>query len=222
MQFSDKLIYEGSTYVVEDYLLEEYFAKFKKKKPKSDVICTALSRGYIAYFEIKENQLFIKDIKVLAPSTQPSDTAITNTGKTIIIPKPTFYKSVIDDVFPNQDMRKLNFLNRIVVISSHGFKILNSQKRNFIKVFEINSGNVTNQFDTDSDGYYKFKKEQFKLYKVSKDYPIDLKKGQQRNKVYYRRNKNLLKKENIPESEYKTFEIPQSKAFEYIKKFYEK
>ena len=56
-QYSDILIYKGEEYILPVYYLEKYFEKYPDKKPNG-IISTALWRGYVAVFEIKENQLF--------------------------------------------------------------------------------------------------------------------------------------------------------------------
>ena len=54
-QYPDKIIYNGKEYDLHSNPLEEYFQKNPDKKPKATMISTALWRGYVATFEIKNN-----------------------------------------------------------------------------------------------------------------------------------------------------------------------
>lgn len=66
-QIKDKLIYEGETYQLNQEILEIYYREFPEKKPEVKGILTALWRGYVATFEIREEQLFVKKFEMLAP-----------------------------------------------------------------------------------------------------------------------------------------------------------
>lgn len=65
-QIQDKLIYENQEFYLNRELIEEYFREFPEKRPEFTVSCTALWRGYIAEFEIKNNELYINKFDVLA------------------------------------------------------------------------------------------------------------------------------------------------------------
>lgn len=63
-QFPDKINYNGKEYNLNSNPLEVYFEKNPNKRPKSEVRSSALWRGYVATFEIIDNQLFLKDIEI--------------------------------------------------------------------------------------------------------------------------------------------------------------
>jgi len=76
-QYPDRLIHNGQEYDLFTNPLDEYFKKYPEKDPrwpkprdryfKSTSVsasCSALCRDYIATFEIRDNQLFVKDVFV--------------------------------------------------------------------------------------------------------------------------------------------------------------
>jgi len=64
-QIKDKLIYQNREYYLNVELLENYFREFPDKRPYFEISCTTLWRGYVAVFEIKNNELLIKEIDCL-------------------------------------------------------------------------------------------------------------------------------------------------------------
>ncbi len=64
IQINDILKFDGKTYPINDYFLEEYFKMYPNKKPKSEMQSSNLWRGYVAEFEILKGQLFLTDLKV--------------------------------------------------------------------------------------------------------------------------------------------------------------
>ncbi len=65
-QIRDSLLYEGKTYPLNEIILERYFDAFPMQKPEIEISTSALWRGYIATFEIEDEQLFIKEVEVMA------------------------------------------------------------------------------------------------------------------------------------------------------------
>ncbi len=63
-QIRDRLIYNENEYGLNVELLERYFREFPNKKPESELKETALWRGYIATFEIKDQQLYVREIEI--------------------------------------------------------------------------------------------------------------------------------------------------------------
>jgi hypothetical protein len=65
LQVPDNLIYEGQTYYLFDYpsipLIDEKIVE--RTDPKGLIHSTACSRGYISVWEIRDNQIFLKDVK---------------------------------------------------------------------------------------------------------------------------------------------------------------
>jgi hypothetical protein len=64
-QCPEKIIYNGKEYKLHSNPMETYFKKYPDKRPKGGIRSTALWRGYVATYEVKNNQLFLKDISVI-------------------------------------------------------------------------------------------------------------------------------------------------------------
>lgn len=65
MQFRDLLIYENKEYDLTATLLSKYFITYPEKTIKTKYSVTALYRGYVATFEIRNNLLFVNEIEQL-------------------------------------------------------------------------------------------------------------------------------------------------------------
>ena len=63
-QYPDKIIFNGTEYNLDSNPLESYFEINLDKRPKGDLKSTALWRGYRATFEMRDSQLFVKDIQI--------------------------------------------------------------------------------------------------------------------------------------------------------------
>ena len=142
-QISDTLLYEGKKFYLEEEILEKYFRAFPEKKPKIVVSYTALWRGYIATFEIREKQLFIKEMEML-----------TNTKfKT---------KSVLKEVFPNN---KYEWFSGIIELNGKE----KDSDDNLYEFLEIYKGNLIKKRIMTYDELQLFKKEQYEYFIMSDD-----------------------------------------------------
>lgn len=68
-QMSDRIIYKGKEYILRNNPLEEYFEKYPEKQPRGGVVSSALWRGYVATFEVRNDMLYLKDIEVMYQDT---------------------------------------------------------------------------------------------------------------------------------------------------------
>jgi len=98
-QFPDKIIYKGKKCALHTNPLESYFAKYREQHLTQSGWCSGLWRGYVATFEIRDKRLYLKDIEV-------PDNWATNS-----------WKSVINDVFPNQKTLWYHWTGRLVLPS---------------------------------------------------------------------------------------------------------
>ncbi|MFZ4930071.1 hypothetical protein [Chryseobacterium sp. Mn2064] len=64
-QIKDTLTFEGKTYDLNTEIVEKLFHQFPEKRPQEEISCSALWRGYIATFKIKNNELIVSDIQWL-------------------------------------------------------------------------------------------------------------------------------------------------------------
>jgi len=161
-QFPDKLIYGGKEYSLHTNPMETYFSKHPDKKPDSGVSCTALWRGYVATFEIKEKELLLTDIEVIVVSKDEH-------GKS-----DWDFKSVKNKVMPESDRLKADWFSGILVLP-HGERVkyvhmgYESTYSNYI-LLEIKKGELTNELSFDHKQLEEFKKQQLQAYKRTKDY----------------------------------------------------
>lgn len=161
-QYSDKIIYNGKKYELHANPLETYFEKFPDKRPKGGAFSTALWRGYVATFEVVENQLFLNkiEVRVLQPTTGKASEAV--------------IKNVISEVFPNQDMVKVDWLTGILVLP-YG-RLMNyvhmgygSTYKKYV-LLEFNDGNLINEKRFNYKLYEDFKERQFQAFKQTDEY----------------------------------------------------
>lgn len=147
-QYPDKIIYNGKEYRLHSNPLESYFEKNPGKRPSGGLQSSALWRGYVATFEIRDNQLYVKDIEIEIRDTT------TKEFKAI-------WKSVLKEVFPDQKNIKVDWLTGLLVIP-YG-KLVNyvhmgygSTYENYI-LLEIDKGDLKKEMKFGYKEYEKFK-----------------------------------------------------------------
>lgn len=161
-QAPDKIFYNGKEYKLHSNPMEVYFKKFPEKKPKSSVISSALWRGYIATFEITENNLFLKDIEIM------------DLSKTDRKSSQALWTSVLSQVVTDDKKLKIDWLTGLLVLP-HG-EIVNyvhmgygSTYENYI-LLEIDKGEFKRAKEFDHKEYEKFKDKQFEAFKKTEEY----------------------------------------------------
>jgi len=170
-QFPDKIIYNGKEYALNSNPLEDYFEKNPDKRPKGGIMSTALWRGYVATFQILDGQVYLKDIEIEVRDSTSKGRFKTN------------WKSVINDVFPNQAQVKVDWLTGLLVIP-HG-KLVNYVHMGYGSTYEkyilleIDKGDLIKEKRFKYKDYEKFKDRQFEVFKQTEEYKklkMDLKK----------------------------------------------
>jgi len=153
-QIPDNLIYKGKRYNLYSNPLETYFKKYPNKKPHTTVGSSALWRGYVATFEIKDKKLILKDIKVMKDFDS--------------------WGSVKKEVIKKDKNFSLDYFTGILVIP-YG-KMINyvhmgyaSTYENYI-LLEIRNGKLTGKKDLDVKKYKLFKEIQFSEFKKTDKY----------------------------------------------------
>ena len=161
-QYPDKIIYKGKEYSLHSNPLENYFEKYPDKRPKGEIMSTALWRGYVATFEVKNGQLFLKDIEIEVPDTTSKNSYDTT------------WESVLSEVFPNQKNIKIDWLTGLLVIP-HG-KIVNYVHMGYGSTYEkyilleFNKGDLKKEKRFKYKEYEKFKERQFQAFKKTEEY----------------------------------------------------
>jgi hypothetical protein len=163
-QLPDRIIFNGKEYMLHTNPLESYFETHPEKRPKGGVHSTALWRGYLATFEIKDSQLYIKDIQIEITTLDTGDKKHYNIT----------WKSVLNEVFPGQNIVKADWLTGLLVLP-YGERVnyvhmgYGSTYEKYI-LLEIDKGRFNKAKYLDLKEYEKFKDRQFKVFKQTEDY----------------------------------------------------
>jgi len=155
IQYPDKIIYKGKVYDLQDNPLESYFDKNPDKRP--EFTSTALWHGYRATFELKDGQLYLKDIEILF-----IDTTVKDYDK-------RRWKSIIHEIFPDQIDAKMSWLTCILVMPYGEADFNNIDYKNYI-LLEIDKGDLKKEEHLKYKEYVKFKEKQFKAFKKTDEY----------------------------------------------------
>ncbi len=168
-QIPDKIIYKGKEYDLHSiYPLESYFKKYPDKNPGrlgKDPDCfissTGLHRGYVATFEVVNNQLFLKDIQVMTCGKEGQSHG---------------WRSAMKEAFPDEKTVRVNWSTGIFVLP-YG-KSTPDMKRgygspslyeNYI-ILEVSAGKVTKEKRCTYDEFVSFKERQFQAFKQTDEY----------------------------------------------------
>jgi len=161
-QFPDKINYNGKEYNLNSNPLEVYFEKNPNKRPKSEVRSSALWRGYVATFEIIDNQLFLKDIVIQYRDTTSKGSNNSN------------WKSVLNEVFTDQKNIQVDWYTGLLVLPQG--KVVNYVHMGYgstyqhYTILEFNKGVLTQEKQFKRKAYEKFKEKQFQVFKQTEDY----------------------------------------------------
>ena len=163
-QQSDKIIYKGIECDLHTNPMEYYFTQYPDKRPHKDIYCTGLWRGYVAVFEIEDSQIYLKDIKVM---TGDFNTDYINLTKG--------WKSVINEVFPNQEHIKLDWFSGTLVLPSG--ELVNYVHMGYASTYEhyilldIENGDLKSEKQIGHEEYNAFREQQFQeAFKKSDEY----------------------------------------------------
>ena len=165
-QIKDNIIYKGKKYILlHNFPMENYFKKYPDKTPPKGcyVSSTALWRGYVATYVIKENQLYLKDIGI-QDGEKSNERGVYS----------TIWKSVMNEVFPNQKLVKINWVTGLFVLpkgkGNHNVPYgAYSIYENYI-VLELEKGVLKQEKEFTYEEYEEFKKQQFEAFKETEEY----------------------------------------------------
>jgi hypothetical protein len=175
-QRPDIIIYNGKNYVLGTYPLERYFEKYPDKCPKREIKSTALWRGYIATFEIKDNQLYLKDIEI-----QVIDTTVEEKWK-------TKWESVKNEVFSKQELVKMDWFTGLLDLPDG--EPLKDMRHIYFTTYEryilleFNNGILKKEIELEYKEYEEFKEKQFQAFKKTGEYKKIREKIIAENKKY--------------------------------------
>jgi len=145
--------------------MEKYFEKFPDKRPqgkgKVKVTSSSLWRGYIATFEIKDNQLYLKDIEIEVAKKVKKDYELS-------------WKSVLNKVFPKKGLVKIDWLTGLLVLPEG--ELVNYVHMGYASTYEhyvlleFENGNFKSEKQFGYEEYEKFKEKQFQAFKKTDEY----------------------------------------------------
>ena len=174
MQIPDKAIYDGKEYWLErlgNFLMESYFKEYPDMhsikatllRPRS----TALWRGYVATYEVKDRQLYLKDMEIPEYTIEDGNRQIR-------------WESVMDKVFPDKKPLKIDWASGLLVLEPP-----RGETRREIILLEIDKGDIKKEKQfADSEEYKTFKAKQFQAFKKTK--PDEYKKAVEETKKFGR------------------------------------
>ncbi|WP_051697793.1 hypothetical protein [Prevotella sp. 10(H)] len=150
-QEPDILIYNGKKYYLNNFYLEEFFADNPEKRPNFESRWTSLWRGYVATFEIENNELFLTKIEI--------DVYLEDAKK-----------NILNEVFPDSKKVKLDWFTGILWGGNDNKKRHLSFEYDNYCIFEIDKGNIVKEKNLSKKDYYKFKKQQIKAFEKTDEY----------------------------------------------------
>jgi len=142
-QIPDKIIYKGQEHWLHTNLMEIYFAEYPDKRPRGSM-STALRRGHVATFEIKKDGLlYLNDVK---------------TG----ISGAPHWKSVINEIFPNHKVIKIDWTGTLVLPSGELVRYVHlgyASSFEYYTLLEIENGILINEKRLELEEYREYQKE---------------------------------------------------------------
>ena len=147
-QIPDILYYKKRKFYLNQELLEDYFRENPDVKPAIDVLSTALWRGYTAQFEIRNNELLIKEIDWLTGSNFE-------------------FTSKLSEVF--SDGNKFSWYSGLIRIDDFRGEFDNEPQDGVFEFLEILEGNLIQKRAMNYKELQSFKEEQYEYFMVFDD-----------------------------------------------------
>ncbi|MCR9252581.1 MAG: hypothetical protein NXI20_19330 [bacterium] len=168
-QMHDILIYKGQRYRLHTDLLKSYFEKYPKRHPESEIISSGLWNGYHAIFEVNDNVITVKEIRILA-------------RKKIRIRGAVKWRTVTKEVFPNKEDRRITNITGILKLF-HGDIIKYAFDDNAIYtkylLLEVENDMIKKYRKYVRSELHEFTKRQFTLFQETPEYQKLLEKYRQ-------------------------------------------
>lgn len=156
-QEPDILVYEGKEYKLFTNPMEPFFEKHPDLRPKSNWTSSALWRGYIAKFEIRDEQLVVSDILILE-----------------YIDDQRSFTSVYDKIFPEQKNVAVTWMTGILTLPigemTDYVHMGYGSTYSAYKLLRIENGKLVQTRDFTEDEYAQYRNLQYEAFKKTKTY----------------------------------------------------
>jgi hypothetical protein len=160
-QVSDRLIHNGRAYRLISHPLEIFFRRHPKRFPFGGVISTALSRGHLATYEIRDSLLWVNDIKV---ETLRYDSL----GNRIL-----GWRSVLRETFPDTIERFCGYYTGLLILpygAVLGVPGAGPPPSERYRLVHVSKGRMIGEKELSKEGYFDFKKRQFQKFQKTREY----------------------------------------------------
>lgn len=153
-QIPDEIRYKGEKYMLFTNPLASFFEENPEKSEHLVVSSTALWRGYIAKFEIVDDELLLEDVLVAVNMDS--------------------LNSISHELFPEGGRVKIDWMSGLLVLPygecvNYVHMGYGSTYSKYI-LLEISEGNLTRELKLDHREYEAFKERQFKAFKKTDEY----------------------------------------------------
>ncbi|WP_343665052.1 hypothetical protein [Chryseobacterium mucoviscidosis] len=174
LQIKDSLIYNNERYLIHDELLEYKIRADKSLKPKSAGSFSACWRGYIATFEILENNIYLKDIHIKDDKER---------------------QRLLNGLFQDSQDYKLTWLNTLIVLYKNKLDGKTSLPELSIyesyEILTIQEGNLIDSKIFSHEEYINFKYNHYLNFINSDEYEIYKQSYIDTNTEYYKEKREL-------------------------------
>lgn len=161
-QAGDKLLMDGKEYSIHTNPLAPYLEKNPGKLPKRTVTSSALWRGYIATWTIKDDHLSLIDVQMMQATSQSKEGSSTEMG------------SVMEHMFPGQKEIAADWYTGHIIVPDG--KLVNYIHMGYASTYEnyillrVENGVVTRKWKADRAEFIKFRDAQFTAFKKTEEY----------------------------------------------------
>ncbi len=162
-QEGDILVLRGKQYFIFTNPLELYLDSHPGLLPKTNVWSSALWRGYVATWEIKEGRLLLTDVAMLQSVTKPGESELS-----------TELRSVMQQVFPDQKAVIAEwFTGHIIVPTGKLRKYVHMGYASLYSkyiILRVERGVVIREWMANAKDFIRFREAQFAAFKKTAEY----------------------------------------------------
>jgi hypothetical protein len=185
-QQGDILFLDGKKYSIYTNPLEPFLRNNPDRMPKSNIVSSALWRGYVATWRVKNERLVLVDVGILKDVSKPGEKGLS-----------TEIVSVMDKVFPGEKDVVANWFSGHIIIPDG--KLVNYVHMGYASTYEkyillrVEQGVVTRTWTADAPSFVKFRDAQFAAFKKTEEYRKALAETAKEGGMDARQNEEFLR-----------------------------